>query len=83
MENTNTQLLDKIRNIMAEVFKVELDQVPPELVFGDLPQWDSMGHMELMMVLEEDLGIPVTGDTITDLVSVQAIYDYKLGQADA
>ncbi len=79
MERTNTELLNKIQTVLAQALKVEVTDISPETAFGDLPQWDSLGHMELMILLEEQFGVEINADTITELVSVQAIYDHVTG----
>ena len=70
MENT---LLEPIRGLCAEVFGVDLSLVNPETQFGELPQWDSMGHMDLMVALEDRFGIEINAETITELISIPAI----------
>ena len=52
MKQPDNSTHENLRNLMAEAFQVSLDEITPDLAFGDLPQWDSMGHMELMMRLE-------------------------------
>jgi acyl carrier protein len=76
VERTNTELLNKIQSVLAQALKVEVTDISPETAFGDLPQWDSLGHMELMILLEEQFGVEINADTITELVSVQAIYEH-------
>lgn len=68
-----TSTIDRVRAMLASVFQVPLEEVPPTLAFGDLPQWDSMGHMEVVMRIEEEFGIPVDADGIAELTSVEAI----------
>jgi acyl carrier protein len=71
-----TQALARIQAILADTFQVPQEEIGPELAFGDLPQWDSMGHMEVIMRLEESFGIEVNADTIASLTSVPAICSY-------
>jgi acyl carrier protein len=71
-ENLNEQ----VQAVLAEAIQVPSDQVTPDLAFGDLPQWDSMGHMEVMMRLEEQFGIEINADTIAELVSIPEICAY-------
>ena len=71
-----TLTMKKVQGILAEAFQVPLDEVNPEMAFGDLPQWDSMGHMEVILRLEESYGIEVNADTIAGLTSVPAICTY-------
>jgi len=68
--------LENVRTLLAEALQVPMDTVRPDLRFGDLPQWDSMGHMEIMMQLEMQMGIEVNADTISMLISIPAICDH-------
>jgi acyl carrier protein len=72
----NQLVTSQVQALLAEVFEVPLEQVTPELEFGDLPQWDSLGHMDLMMRLEERFGLEISTEAIAELVSVPAIRDY-------
>ena len=76
MAHENDQLTGQVQALLAEVFEVPTEQVIPALEFGDLPQWDSLGHMDLMMRLEERFGVEISTESIAELVSVPAICDY-------
>jgi acyl carrier protein len=76
MAYENELVTSQVQTLLAEVFEVPFDQVTPELAFGDLPQWDSLGHMDLMVRLEERFGVEISTETIAELVSVPAICDY-------
>lgn len=76
MQNVNMKLLDKIRNVVAEVLQVSIDEITADLTFGDIPQWDSLGHMEILLALEESFAIAVTAKTISDLISLPLIVEY-------
>lgn len=72
----NSQLQDQVRGLLAEAFMLPVQDIPADLAFGDLPQWDSMGHMNVMIGLEERFGVEVSAETIGELVSVPAICDF-------
>ncbi|NOH11588.1 MAG: acyl carrier protein [Chloroflexi bacterium] len=76
METTDTQITDKVRDVLAATFNVDASEVSPELEFGDLPQWDSMGHMDVMMALEESFGFEINAETISDLTSIALIVEH-------
>jgi acyl carrier protein len=76
MANENELVTSQVQMLLAEVFEVPFEQVTPELGFGDLPQWDSLGHMDLMVRLEERFGVEISTESIAELVSVPAICDY-------
>jgi acyl carrier protein len=71
---TDAQTLDdQIQSALVEALQVPAGLVTPQLAFGDLPQWDSMGHMEVMLLLEERFGVEINNDTIAGLTSIDAI----------
>lgn len=74
-ESTETAAA-RLRSLMAEVFDVPVEEITPDLAFGDLPQWDSLGHMDLMMRLEEAFGIEMDTGMIAEMVSFPAICDH-------
>lgn len=76
MDTTHDQITDKIRSLLAGAFQIPLDDVPADMAFGDIPQWDSFGHMEVMMSLEEKFGVEISTETISELVNIPAICAY-------
>lgn len=74
--NSSSALVQDVQALLVEALQVPGELVTPDLAFGDLPQWDSMGHMEVMMRLEEHFGVEVTADTIATLTSLPAICAY-------
>lgn len=69
-------LLDELRDLFAEIFHVQPGDVTAETQFGELPQWDSMGHMDLMVALESEYGIEISAETISQLISIPAIISH-------
>ncbi len=68
-----SDLTARVQALVAEALQVPPDQIMPNLAFGGLPQWDSMGHMGIMLLLEERFGIPIDADLIGSLTSIPAI----------
>jgi len=72
-----TQALSlRVQSALAEALRLPPELVNPDLAFGDLPQWDSMGHMEVMIVLENRFSIEINAETIGSLTSIPAICTY-------
>jgi acyl carrier protein len=71
--NSREIQMDQIQAVLAEALGLDVKKISPDLAFGDLPQWDSMGHMEVMMRLEEHFGVEINNDTIANLTSIPAI----------
>jgi acyl carrier protein len=73
---SNGVTIEQVRALLSEALQVCEDQITPDLAFGDIPQWDSMGHMEVLMALENQFQIEINPDNITELVSLPTICDY-------
>lgn len=68
-----SETLEQARQAVAYALQIAPEDVVDDLTFGDLPQWDSMGHMEVMLTLEERFGIEITPESINALTSLVAI----------
>ncbi len=66
-------LSQRVQSLLAKAIQVQEEMVTPDLSFGDLPQWDSLGHMEIMLNLEEEFDITIDADGIAQLISVPEI----------
>lgn len=69
----NQHLSNRIQELLAEAIHVPPEMVTGDMAFGDIPQWDSLGHMEVMLKLEEEYGVQIDTDAIAQLVSVPEI----------
>ena len=74
--SSNPSLTEQVQTLLAEAIQAPPELVTADLAFGDLPQWDSLGHMEVMLRLEEQYGVVIDADTIAQLVSVPEICKY-------
>ena len=68
--------LEQVKQFLAAHFRVPADDISTDISFGDLPNWDSLGHMSLMAALETSFGVEVNADAIADLTNIDAIYKY-------
>ncbi|HCI14185.1 MAG TPA: acyl carrier protein [Gallionellaceae bacterium] len=59
-----------IEKIFTEVFSLPESGVADALMLKDIPTWDSLAHMMLIVRLEETYGVQFTGDEIADIQSV-------------
>lgn len=74
--SSNPSLTEQVQSLLAEAIQAPPELVTADLAFGDLPQWDSLGHMEVMLRLEEQFGVVIDADTIAQLISVPEICKY-------
>jgi acyl carrier protein len=77
MNPSETSILSqRVQALLADAIQVPGEMVTPDLSFGDLPQWDSLGHMEVMLRLEDEFGVAIDADTIAQLISIPEICHY-------
>jgi acyl carrier protein len=65
--------MEKALKIIAETFRLQIDDLVDGLTMEDVDTWDSLVHMELVANLEAGLGLEFDGDEIVEMTSVAAI----------
>ena len=60
----------KLEAVIAETFHIPVDSIKDDLALQSIPAWDSMTHIVLIMRIEEDWNIQLTGDEIADMKTV-------------
>ena len=66
----------KLQQAIAATLKVPTAKVMPSTRSEDLPAWDSLGQVNLIMALEQEFGVYVEVEDFGNLNSVPAILDY-------
>jgi len=59
-----------LEKIISEVFAFSEEVVVDSLLLHDIPTWDSLTHMMLIVRLEETFQVQLSGDDIADMKSV-------------
>jgi acyl carrier protein len=73
---------DKLQPIIAATLKVAPAKITETTSDQDLPAWDSLGQVNLIMALEQEFGVYIEVEDFGNLNSVPAILAY-LGQQGA
>jgi len=69
-------LKDELKVAMADLFRCDVTEIQDATGPGDLPAWDSLGHVALMARIQERFGqhVPVEDaievESVSDLVSI-------------
>lgn len=61
---------DRINRVFRDVFDDDSLQVRVEMSAKDLPSWDSLNHIKLVLALEREFDIRFTAQEIMNLNSV-------------
>ena len=74
-------VLDDVRQTVSEVFFVDAQQVSADSSPESIPAWDSMGHLNLVLAMEQKFGMTFDSEEIPQLTSVQAIAEAVAAKA--
>ncbi len=74
--SNNQDIYERVQIIVAEALQSPQEMITTDLAFGDIPQWDSLGHMEIILRLEDEFGLAIDTDLIAQLVSIPAICEF-------
>jgi acyl carrier protein len=78
---TNDAILEKVRNIVAEVSEVEVERVTLKSSPDNLEEWDSLAQVNIVLSLEQEFGHQFSPDQIDSMVSVEKILAVLTAQA--
>ncbi len=69
----SAEVTDEVRQTIAEVFFIDASEVTAESTPETIAAWDSMGHLNLILALEQKFGHTFDPEQIPQLTSVAAI----------
>lgn len=67
------ELEKKVIKIIAESLEVSEDQFTEDTAIGDIPEWNSLGHIVIISSLEKEFSINFDPEIIMDLEDVSDI----------
>jgi acyl carrier protein len=68
-----SSLDQKVRAVIVETFELSSDEALSELRFGKVPGWDSVGHVRLVVELEEHFGMSIPTYLLPEILDVDSI----------
>jgi acyl carrier protein len=71
----STTTLDRVRQIAADVFDVDVAEVTPESSPETIETWDSQAHLNFVVALESEFGIRFTAVAAADILNIGCAAD--------
>ena len=65
-----------IEALIASTLDVPVEQVTEDSDMTTITKWDSLGHINLVLAIEEAYGVVIDEDAIVELTSVRAIREF-------
>jgi acyl carrier protein len=67
---------DRLVALIADALDVPVDSLTLQSGSPGLEAWDSLAHLRILMMVEEEFGISVDMEAAAELDSISAIVDY-------
>lgn len=65
--------IENARRLLSSLTGVPVDRIPSDASISTFPDWDSIVHMELIVVVESRLARELNDEEMASLISVEAI----------
>ena len=59
-----------LKQLIAETFSVDASLITDDLKYQGIPQWDSVGHMNLIAALEDSFDLMLDMDDVIGMNSI-------------
>ncbi len=65
--------MEEKMELLAETLDVDTEDISAETVLSDMPEWDSMTKLSLIVMFDDEFGKRITSNDIKKFVTVQDI----------
>ncbi len=64
---------DTLKQVMATMLKVDASDINAESSMDNMPNWDSLRHMNLVLALEEEFRVTISDEDAGNITSYKLI----------
>ncbi len=68
-------IIEKINSFLIDEFEVEASDILPEANLKETLELDSLDFVDLVVAIEANFGIKLTGEDFVNIVTLQNFYD--------
>ena len=61
---------EKVIKIIARILEVDIEDIEMDTAIGDLPEWDSLHHLQIIVELQEEFNIKYPQEDLAELEDV-------------
>ena len=69
-------VFEKLQEIMAAALELPVDAIKENSTMEEIEEWDSLGHVHIMVALEQAFDLYMDVDDFAEMDSVPAILKY-------
>ena len=67
---------EKLKEIIADTFDIDEDEITNELTSDSVERWDSLNHLRLVTALEDEFEIKLTMEEVNTMVDYPKIVEF-------
>ena len=72
---THEEIIDKIRNTLAEEFEVDIEIIQADAPLMQTLELDSLDLVDMVVLVEQNFGFNITGQDFVGIKTFQDFYD--------
>ena len=61
---------EKVIEIIARILEVDIEDIEMDTAIGDLPEWDSLHHLQIIVELQNEFNIKYPKEDLAELEDV-------------
>jgi acyl carrier protein len=62
-----------VKAVVSKILHLPMDQITDDSTSNTVDEWDSLGHMKIILALEEEFGLTFDDSQIADMTSISMI----------
>ncbi|MDB2476128.1 acyl carrier protein [Paracoccaceae bacterium] len=74
--DSKQEVLPNPRKVLSDMLRVNQNTIKPESRLGDLPGWDSLSHVSVLLELEKVYGIKVSRQAYEKCSTMSGIIEF-------
>jgi acyl carrier protein len=67
---------DKLKEIIADTFDIDEDEINDDMNSDSVERWDSLNHLRLVTALEDEFDIKLTMEDVNTMVDYSKIVEF-------
>ena len=68
--------LEEKKQLRADLFEVELEEIQENVLLEDFEPWDSMSKLSLIVLMDDECGKELSGEQILEFKTIGDIIDF-------
>ena len=73
---------EKVIEIITRILEVDLEDVEMDTAIGDLPEWDSLHHLQIIAELQNEFEIKYSQEDLAELEDVSDLVALTKGMTE-